>query len=344
MVNTPFSELVARDVMTRAVASVSVDATLRQIAKILVEKGISGVPVVDAEGFPIGMVTESDLIAAAPNDDRKAGRERWLTRLAEGEPLSAEFLAHLDSAERAAREVMASPVVTINETTPLPEIARLFTSYRIKRLPVVRQGRMVGIVSRVDLVRQIAEEPAAPIPASHHGGLLSAAVASLEERFTQPDPPPPAAPATAEPPKQSPVTANAFRGLMEAFGDEKVQQRKEERRAEAERRKAAVEDMIEHHIKDEAWREILRRAQAAAKTGQKDMLLLRFPCELCSDGGRAINAALPDWPETLRGEAAEIYLHWERDLKPNGFRLMAQVLDFPGGIPGDVGLILGWGG
>jgi hypothetical protein len=81
----------------------------------------------------------------------------------------------------------------------------------------------------------------------------------------------------------------------------------------------------------------------AADKGQKDLLLLRFPCELCSDEGRAINSSLPEWPETLRGEAAEIYLHWERDLKPKGFHLVAQVLDFPGGKPGDIGLTLGWG-
>jgi hypothetical protein len=51
----------------------------------------------------------------------------------------------------------------------------------------------------------------------------------------------------------------------------------------------------------------------------------------------------PRWPGTLRGEAAEIYLRWERDLKPHGFHLTARVLDFPGGIPGDIGLFLVWG-
>jgi hypothetical protein len=72
-------------------------------------------------------------------------------------------------------------------------------------------------------------------------------------------------------------------------------------------------------------------------------MLLRFPSQLCSDGGRAINVTEPDWPATLRGEAAEIYLRWERHLKPHGFHLTARVLEFPGGMPGDIGLFLSWG-
>jgi hypothetical protein len=68
----------------------------------------------------------------------------------------------------------------------------------------------------------------------------------------------------------------------------------------------------------------------------------RFPSQLCSDRGRAINVSEPDWPATLCGEAAEIYLRWEHDLKPSGFHLAARVLDFPGGMPGDIGLFLVW--
>jgi hypothetical protein len=70
---------------------------------------------------------------------------------------------------------------------------------------------------------------------------------------------------------------------------------------------------------------------------------LRFPAQLCSDGGRAINVPEPSWPATLRGEAAEIFVRWQRDLKPGGFHVVARVLDFPDGIPGDIGLFLLWG-
>lgn len=71
-------------------------------------------------------------------------------------------------------------------------------------------------------------------------------------------------------------------------------------------------------------------------------MLLSFPSALCADGGRAINSEQPEWPQTLRGEAAELYLRWERDLKPLGFPLIARVLDFPGGMPGNIGLFLNW--
>ena len=75
----------------------------------------------------------------------------------------------------------------------------------------------------------------------------------------------------------------------------------------------------------------------------KECLLLRFPNELCTDGGRAIDVMEEAWPATLRGEAAELYLRWERELKPRGFRLAARVLEYPGGMPGDIGLFLVWG-
>jgi len=88
---------------------------------------------------------------------------------------------------------------------------------------------------------------------------------------------------------------------------------------------------------------LVQGAREAAEHGEKRLLLLRFPNELCSDGGRAINVSEPNWPSTLRGEAAEVFLRWERDLKPRGFHLSAQVLEFPGGKPGDIGLFLVWG-
>lgn len=313
-----------RDVMTDKVLSVTADTTLQQIAKILVENDISGVPVLDGEGALLGMVTESDLIAPNGSDKHKeASRESWLSHLAEGEPLSPQFLGYLDHPERVARDIMVSPVVTVSASTDLSEVARLFLSYGVKRLPVMVEGLMVGIVSRADLVRGLAQIPASPrverTPAQ------------------QPQPAPPAV-------SQGEVSADGFRGMVEAFGQRKAQQRKDDLNTAADQRKLLVKDMTDRHIEDGKWQEIMTRAKLAAEAGETELLLLRFPCELCSDGGRAINAPQPDWPETLRGEAAELYLHWERDLKPKGFHLTAQVLDFPNDIPGDIGLTLIWGG
>jgi CBS domain-containing protein len=146
----------ARDVMTRNVVAVRADATIRDIARLLLEKHVSGVPVVDAAGAPVGMVSEGDLIAfiGPEESDQQVRRDWWLGRLAEGEPLSAEFLANLrPRLEHTASDVMSKPVVAVTEDADATEIARLLQSYRIKRAPVVRNGRLVGIVSREDLLR-----------------------------------------------------------------------------------------------------------------------------------------------------------------------------------------------
>jgi hypothetical protein len=82
----------------------------------------------------------------------------------------------------------------------------------------------------------------------------------------------------------------------------------------------------------------------ASERGEKQYLLLRFPSDVCTDDARAINnPPNPEWPQTLQGEAADIYQRWHTALRPHGFDLFAQVLDFPGGKPGDVGLFLKWG-
>jgi hypothetical protein len=115
------------------------------------------------------------------------------------------------------------------------------------------------------------------------------------------------------------------------------------RQASAERHRQKVTELIDEHVSDGEWRTLLHRAREAAEHGQKQLMLLRFPNELCSDGGRAINVAEPGWASTLRGEAAEIYLRWERELKPHGFHVKASVLEFPDGKPGDIGMFLVWG-
>jgi CBS domain-containing protein len=147
----------ARDVMTRRVLSVSPDTPVRQVARILLENGISAAPVVDQSGCPMGMISEGDLVDSA-HWDRAARREWWLTLLAEGEMLSPEFLAYLRDADTPARARMHAPVISVTEETDTDEIARLLIAHRIKRVPVLRDGRVVGIVSRADLVRALANQ------------------------------------------------------------------------------------------------------------------------------------------------------------------------------------------
>jgi CBS domain-containing protein len=150
--------MIARDVMTRDVVSVIPDTPVRKIASLLVEHRIGAVPVIDDGGAPIGIVSESDLIRP-DRGAREAWRRSWLEILAEGEPLAPELLAWLDSQNRSARAVMSAPVITVNQETDLREIAEILTTRRIKRVPVVTDGRIVGIISCADLVRALSVSP-----------------------------------------------------------------------------------------------------------------------------------------------------------------------------------------
>jgi CBS domain-containing protein len=329
----------ARDVMTASVVSVGLDTPSREVAQLLRDHGISAVPVVDAAGAPVGMVSEGDLIVRDA-DGREARRDWWLTLLAEGEPLNADFLANLSAAKRRAGDIMAAPVVTVGEETEICEIARLLTAHRIKRVPVLRDGRIVGIVSRADLVRALAMAEPRPATAASGGG-LGEIMAGLDQRFFHQHPAEPAAPPL--PPDDAGPTASDFRGLVADHEHDALEQRQERRRAAAQQRKDRVAELIDRHISDADWRALLHRARQSAEQGEKEFMLLRFPSQLCSDGGRAVNTSATGWPETLRGEAGELFLRWERDLKPNGFPLSARLLDFPGGMPGDIGLFLFWG-
>jgi CBS domain-containing protein len=330
----------ARDVMTRAVATARPDMPVREIAALLLAHVISAVPVIDDNGGPIGMVSEGDLVGR-DEEARKARRDWWLTLLAEGTELNPDFLASLRRSETRAREIMSAPVVTVEEDTDIRDIARLLTEYRIKRVPVVRDGRVVGIVSRADLLRGMTAgetAPARPEAAETRHDFF----ARINHHF-HPGHHGAAAPA-AQPPSTAggPLQAEDFRHLVADFHHQEAEHQSAARRAAAAQRRNQVKELIERHIHDDNWRTLLHQARQAAEHGEKESLLLRFPRELLSDGGRAVNAPEPDWPQTLRGEAAEIYRRWERDLKPRGFGIAARVLDFPGGMPGDIGLFLVW--
>jgi hypothetical protein len=80
----------------------------------------------------------------------------------------------------------------------------------------------------------------------------------------------------------------------------------------------------------------------AADNGQTEVLIVRFPNELCTDRGRAINQGEPGWENTLTGLPKELFEFWQKYMKSRGYRLGFEIIDFPGGVPGDVGITLSW--
>ncbi len=95
-------------------------------------------------------------------------------------------------------------------------------------------------------------------------------------------------------------------------------------------------------ITKERLANFMNRVRQAADQGQNQIMILRFPSEACTDRGRAINNAEPDWERTLVGLPKQVVEVWEENLKPLGFGLRAEVIDYPHGMPGDVGLYCHW--
>ncbi|SIT56786.1 conserved hypothetical protein [Mesorhizobium prunaredense] len=87
---------------------------------------------------------------------------------------------------------------------------------------------------------------------------------------------------------------------------------------------------------------VRRLVMNAVKNGKYEALVYSFPSELCTDSGRAINSADPQWTETLQGKAKQLYERYVKNAKPQGYKLKAMVINFPGGMPGDIGFFLSW--
>ena len=144
----------AADIMTRAVVSVDPDLPLADVAKLMLGRGISAVCVVERDGHLIGMVSEGDLVHRTEIKTEKS-RSWWLRVVAGDDELAADYVK---CRGRKARDVMSRPPVTVTETTPVADIVAILDEHRIKRVPVVRDGRVVGIVSRANLLRAFAAE------------------------------------------------------------------------------------------------------------------------------------------------------------------------------------------
>ena len=158
----------AGDLMTRDVTTVHPDATLLQAVKLMAERHVSGLPVVDDAGTVLGMICEGDLVRW--HEGYTERQARWLDMLAEGTELAPEFLEGIRDRTRTVKSVMSPGVISVTEDMLARDIAHLMYQKGIKRVPVLRDGKLVGIVARSDLVRALAlklgeKSAAAPAPA-----------------------------------------------------------------------------------------------------------------------------------------------------------------------------------
>ena len=144
----------ARDIMVSPVITVKPSSSVREVAKIFLERRISAVPVVDDHGKLVGIVSEGDLMHRAETGTERK-RSWWLQGLTGDETLAAEYVkAHA----RKVVDVMTRRVIIASPDTPLHEIAGLLENNSIKRVPIVKDGQVVGIVSRANLVQAMASD------------------------------------------------------------------------------------------------------------------------------------------------------------------------------------------
>ena len=142
----------AKDVMTSPVISIEPDAPVLQAVSIMLQRRISGLPVIDKDRRLVGMVTEGDFLRRAETGTERR-RPRWLEYLV-GEGRLADEYTH--SHGRKVGEIMTIKPLTVTEETPLEEVVKVMEKRQIKRLPVVRGEEVVGIISRANLVHALA--------------------------------------------------------------------------------------------------------------------------------------------------------------------------------------------
>ena len=138
------------------------------------------------------------------------------------------------------------------------------------------------------------------------------------------------------------VTPEELRRIAEEKEMAKAKEALEKKRKVEDDRHELRDAFMAQEIHPEVFERVTRVVQGAAERGESEVLAVRFASEYCTDGGRAINNFEAGWPETLTGFAKRAYEFWQKELEPKGYKVRAQILDFPGGVPGDVGIFLRW--
>lgn len=330
----------ASQLMTKSVLSVAPETPVRRIAELLLQHGISALPVLREETL-VGIVSESDLVV---REAAAKQRRSWLSALLARPSLGAGTLDAAIAQDNVAADIMSSPVITVSADASLDDVVKLMAIHGIKRLPVMHDGHLAGIISRADLIRAWAVR-GADAPASR--ALPDNVFTHLDKSFHAAmghttDPALDAAEATEQPAAPE-ITAKELLASAQDF--KKAQAALAARTAEIgrEHHMHDVAGMLDAHLTEDFWRRMLLDARRAAENGLYEILVLRFHREICSDAGRAINVCETGWHATLRGLPGQIWHRSQDELRPHGFRLVARTLEYPGGMPGDIGLFLMWG-
>jgi len=143
----------ARDVMTSPVITVRSAAAVKDVARLFLEHRISAVPVVDDQGKLVGIVSEGDFLHRSEIGTQQRQRPWWLALMAGDQGLAADYIK---SHAKSVADIMTRDVITADPDTPLNEIAATLEEHGIKRVPIVHNGELVGIISRANLVQALA--------------------------------------------------------------------------------------------------------------------------------------------------------------------------------------------
>jgi len=143
-------------------------------------------------------------------------------------------------------------------------------------------------------------------------------------------------------PNAVPRSASELRMLL--LQEQMAEAKKRESQLKREQDKLAkfTDDFLKTHVTEGEVAMVRRLVMNAVKEGKFEALVYSFPSELCTDSGRAINSGDPQWTETLQGKAKEFYNRYVEFGRPQGFKLKAMIVNFPGGMPGDVGFFISW--
>ena len=158
----------ASDVMTKGVVTAHPDMTVQEVAMLMASKNVSGLPVVTRNGEVVGIVSESDLIRRVElgTDEQPAGLSRYFAHPEEW----AERFTKSHGAK--VHDVMSRPVVSVDANADLSDVANTLDHRGLKRVPVMQDGALVGIITRRDLVRALYQSRAMGAPSKHHGADL----------------------------------------------------------------------------------------------------------------------------------------------------------------------------